>query len=233
MEPQLRSRLVQKFRTSGYSMERQFLEPLRPPTSCLRLKRVTRFRSRSPRLALGSIKRRPLRAKPRLAKLKPSEIKRLVHSARRSLEISGAQPDAFLLAFVAWEALQVRILTVGLFAKGLDVKGAQAEILARQVWKKENREALFLELYGYRPANAPKVGKLFRKAQTFDSLRGRFIHGQSRTSPDRFANATADLISILESDWSQDLKFLLKKQGLRLASADPLKRPMRLTSKGK
>ena len=131
-------------------------------------------------------------------------------------------PEAFLLAYIAWEAFQIRILIVGLAAKGLKVSEAQKELKEKQVWRQENKDNLFAELFGSRPCNLKYVGKLFNKANKLKILRDGYVHGTNRTGPEQFKNAALELIQIMSHDWSEDLEKLLEAQGFSSSRTDPM-----------
>jgi len=154
--------------------------------------------------------------------MKPSEIRRLALSARLALAQRNTTPDAFLLAYVAWEALQIRILVVGICASGLSVAEAYQLIKESKVWRSDNRDSLFNEYFGSKPQNAKFVGRLFNKANKSKSIRDRYVHGFKRTSPAIFEKATHELLSILEGDWGTPLKKLLRSIGKDTPFCDPM-----------
>jgi hypothetical protein len=152
----------------------------------------------------------------------PSEIRRLIRNSKAALRKSVDAPDAFLLAYIAWEAFQIRVLIVGLAASGLRVAEAQKVLKNKKVWRQENKEILFEGLYGSRPSNLKYVGKLFNSANKLKILRDGYVHGTNRTSPDQFRNAALELIRIMDHHWAEDLKKLLETQGYPSSRTDPL-----------
>jgi hypothetical protein len=159
----------------------------------------------------------------------PSEINRLIRNSKLALKKNANTPDAFLLAYIAWEAFQIRILIVGLAANGLSVTEAQKELRTKQVWRQENKELLFRDLYGSRPSNLKYVGKLFNRANKLKNLRDGYVHGTNRTGPEQFRNAALELIRIMDHNWAEDLRRLLEAQGLNSSRTDPLGQIRRLS----
>ena len=160
--------------------------------------------------------------------MEPSEIKRLLESAKRALTTSRSEPDAFVLAFIAWEAFQIRVLVVGLAAQGYSVSESKRHLKERQVWKGENRKAVFEEIFGSKPANIKHVGRYFNKLGKFKSLRDAYIHGSARVAPDRIESAARDIIEVIESlDWETGLRKELSRQGFETKFTNPLGRVRR------
>ena len=154
--------------------------------------------------------------------MKPSEIRRLLESSKVALTLEDSAPDAFLLAFVAWEAFQIRVLVVGLAAKGLSVAESYKIIKDRKVWKGTNRDALFQECFESLPRNTKHIGRHYTKALRFKTIRDRYVHGFGRTSPELFIRATEELIGVVEQDWESDLRKLLKQLGRSSTFTNPL-----------
>ena len=143
-------------------------------------------------------------------------------SARLALGDKNSAPDAFLLAYVAWEALQIRILVVGICASGESVAEAYMKIKTAKVWRSENRDALFVEYLGSKPQNAKFIGRFFNQANKSKSIRDNYVHGFGRTSPEIFERATSELLSVLEEDWGTPINKLLKSLGIECSSCDPM-----------
>ena len=156
--------------------------------------------------------------------MKPSEIIRLTNSSKRALMDSSSAPDAFLLAYVAWEGLQLRILVAGLFASGKSVSEAYRVIKDRKVWDKVNRNRLFVEVFGANPQNIKYLGKHFKKAESVKNLRDRYVHGFSRTSPQKFKDGTQILLALIEHNWGDDIHRLLKSKVSNNGKLNPLLR---------
>ena len=155
----------------------------------------------------------------------PSEIRRLVKQARTLVVDDRSAPEAFLLAYVAWEALKFRILLVGLTARGMTVATSRRHLSEAKVWRAENYDNEFKRLFGSFPSSARTVGKRFGEAKKFAKLRHAYVHGQGRTSPAVFHDAALNVINIVESDWEAPLRDLLKRFGLPTPTAtDPLGR---------
>jgi hypothetical protein len=159
--------------------------------------------------------------------MEPSEITRLIENSKVAITRSNTSPDGFLLAYVAWEAFQVRVLIVGLAARGMSVSEAKLYLQREQIWKQHKKDSVFKEVFGAYPCNLKYVGKRFTEANNSSELRNRYIHGTSRTSPKNFADLASKLIEIMEQDWSKDLASLLATKGVTTKYTNPMRRVMR------
>lgn len=157
----------------------------------------------------------------------PNEIRRLVVQARLLNEVSVTTPEAFLLAFVAWEGFKIRILISALCADGLSVSEAKRVIKDRQIWRESGFENFFEELFGKRPQNAKHIGSRFNSLGRATKMRNSYVHGTSRFSPKSFANETERLIALIEMDWATPLQSLRKGSGSVGQIKDPLGRLVR------
>ena len=155
--------------------------------------------------------------------MEPSEIKRLLESAKRALTTSRSEPDAFVLAYIAWEAFQIRVLLVGLAAQGYSVSDSKKHLKQRQVWQGDNKKAVFEEIFGSKPANTKHVGRYFNKLAKFKALRDAYIHGSTRAAPASFESAAREIIEVIESlDWETGLRRALSIQGFETKFTNPL-----------
>jgi hypothetical protein len=150
--------------------------------------------------------------------LSPSEIMRLIAFAKRLSGQSTHAPEAFLISFVAWEALKIRILLVGMTASGMSVRESKEVITRTQIRQQDGYNQLFKEHFGFYPHNAPGFGGLFRAADSFQKLRNGFIHGVRSSSPEAFRGATSKIAHVLEADWTNLLATVL----IRDVHTDPL-----------
>ena len=154
----------------------------------------------------------------------PNEIRRLLGTAEMLSREKSSTPEAFLLAFVAWEGLKFRILLVGYAARGVKVAEARQLLRDADIWNIRNYNTLFEHLFGVRPHNAPHVGRLFNTLDGAMKLRNRFVHGAGRAAPVQFKTAYEDVCSATDADWENALSKLLTKQGLRPKVTNPLNR---------
>jgi hypothetical protein len=155
--------------------------------------------------------------------LDPSEIKRLLESARRALNTSRSEPDAFVLAYIAWEAFQIRVLLVGLAAEGYSVSEAKKHLKERQVWQGDNRKTVFEEIFGSKPANTKHVGFYYSKLGKHKTLRDAYVHGSARVAPKRFEAAARELIDVIgDAGWETGLAQVLSKKGFESNFTNPL-----------
>ncbi len=155
--------------------------------------------------------------------MNPAEIARLAKSALDLAKQSGKSPEGFVIAYIAWEALKVRILLVGMTSKGIPVAKAQVLCTSLKIWQGDNYNKAFKKYFGNFPNNSPGLGQLFKKADSFKNLRNGFVHGSRRTSPAKFREATIQLVAIVEADWGTLLSSLLPKG----TKSDPMQRLQR------
>lgn len=154
--------------------------------------------------------------------MNPSEIKRLILQAKTLSDSSQTAPEAFLLAFVAWEGFKMRLLVAALCANGYSVVEAKALMRSREIWKTGAFETLFAELYGTRPKNSRFVGTKFNSLSRAITMRNSYVHGFSRYSPRSFLVETERLIGLVESDWTSSLNKLRKANGMTGSIGNPL-----------
>jgi hypothetical protein len=156
--------------------------------------------------------------------MKPNEINKLTDLARTLL----AQPDSavagFLVAYAAWEAFVLRVLIVGLAARGNTVEQSKAIILKSQVWRQDNQKAAFEEIYGTQAHQLKGIGKFFRSVSKAKDVRNSFIHGNRAASPQRFQELGLEIIGILEADWESPIRALIKAQGIHAKYCNPMSR---------
>ena len=156
--------------------------------------------------------------------MNPSEIRRLIAHAKILLVNSATTPEAFLILYVAWEALVRRILRIAFAAKGLGKRAADAELKKMHLSSKHGIHDAFLATYGSRLANLTRLGHLFRDIDAINKLRHRYVHGRGRASPQDFRKHCSTLLHILEANWEPAIALALKKQGLVARQANPYKR---------
>jgi hypothetical protein len=155
--------------------------------------------------------------------LEPSEIKRLLESAERALNTSRSEPDAFVLAYIAWEAFQIRVLLVGLAAQGFSVSDSKKQLKERDVWNGEKRKTVFEEIFGSKPANTKHVGRYYSKLGRHKTLRDAYVHGSARVAPKRFEAAARELIDVIgDAGWETGLAQVLSNRGLESSFTNPL-----------
>ena len=155
--------------------------------------------------------------------MNPAEISRLAKSALDLAKQSGRSPESFVVAYIAWEALKIRILLVGMTANGMSVSEAKKVVSLLEIWQGDKYSKAFKSYFGLFPNNTPGIGRLFNKAESFKSLRNGFVHGSRKTSPAKFREATIELVGIIEADWGLHLGSLL----LNSKNLDPMKRLQR------
>ncbi len=138
---------------------------------------------------------------------------------------SRRSPEGFIVAYIAWEALKIRILLVGMTANGMSVSEARKVISTLEIWQGDKYNKAFKSCFGSFPSNTSGIGKLFNKAESFKSLRNGLVHGGKNASPAKFKEATNELVGLIEADWSQHMGSLLVKS----QNTDPMRRLRRQT----
>ena len=141
--------------------------------------------------------------------MNPAEILRLQAFAANLSTKSTHAPEAFMISYVAWEALKIRILLVGMTASGLTVKESRELITLSTIWQRDGYGKLFMKYFGIHPHSAPVIGHLYRSADSFQKLRNGFIHGSKSSSPDVFRKASIQISNVIEADWESLLASLL------------------------
>ena len=154
--------------------------------------------------------------------MQPNEILRLVEQAKLLAKAPETMPDAFVLSFVAWEGLKVRILVAALKADGHSVAESRAFIRNENLWKSANFDNAFAKLYGSLPSNSMGVGKVFRSLDRATKIRNAYVHGFSRTSPERFQMEFRAIIEAIESDWETLLNQLRRRNRISNLVQHPL-----------
>lgn len=137
---------------------------------------------------------------------------------------SRTSAEAFLLAFVAWEAFKIRVLLVGRTAMGETVAEARKHLDQGQLWRDRAYDEEFASIFGSMPANTRQIGKNYSRMRKLKNLRNRYVHGHSRTSPARFDEATRTILTILKSDWEQPIRQALRKSYGLVHYTNPLGR---------
>lgn len=156
--------------------------------------------------------------------MNPAEIKRLLAVAEDLNKKSSGRPEAFLLQYIAWEALKVRILIAGMVHKGLTVKEAKQVLKVEQVWNQSNYKKVFKRYFGCYPSNSKGMGKYFNAGEKIETLRHGFVHGSSRVGPDAYRKASSKLNDIFEAEWGKLIADVLKSD----KPLDPLNRLSRV-----
>ena len=135
--------------------------------------------------------------------MQPSLIRSTANSALDLLELRGrGSTEAFLLSWVAWEGLKVRLVVVGLNMQGWQVSDVYAGLTDGRVHTNQNYLALFRTIYGRNPHNVSGVGDTWRQIEEFREVRNRYVHGTRGAAPAKLEAATLMITErVLDPSW--------------------------------
>jgi len=135
--------------------------------------------------------------------MRPSQIRRTAETALELLEDRGhGNPEAFLLAWVSWEGLKIRVISLGLARMGFQVQHVYEVLTEDELRSKGEFEALFQTVFSRKPQSAKGVGSTWQRNETFRKVRNRIVHGIGSTSPDRLESGTRVLTgAVLSPQW--------------------------------
>ena len=147
--------------------------------------------------------------------MKPSSIRELTASAR-ALQITKRQgsPEAFILAWIAWEGMKVRILAVAQKKMGIKIKDTYLSHKELRLWNQVKFENQWKQVFGKKPANMSGVpGKVFREMEKYKKYRDKLVHGKEFGNPINFEKATLSILEILENqEWLKEIKLSVKSK---------------------
>lgn len=140
--------------------------------------------------------------------MQPNLIKSTADSALELLEFRGrGSAEAFLLSYVAWEGLKVRLLVVGLHMHGWAVADIYEQLPAGKIFQEKNYNSIFRSVFGSPPASTKGIGEHWKSIDQFKDIRHRYVHGASGASPDKLEAATHLIIErVLEPEWLTTIK---------------------------
>lgn len=140
--------------------------------------------------------------------MQPNLIKSTAGSANTLLDIRGyGSPEAFLLSYVAWEGLKVRLLVVGLHMHGWAVADIYEQLPAGKIFQEKNYNSVFRWVFGSPPASTKGIGEDWKSIDQFKDIRHRYVHGASGASPDKLEAATHLITErVLEPEWLTTMK---------------------------
>jgi hypothetical protein len=135
--------------------------------------------------------------------MQPNLITATARSANALLESAGRGcPEALLLAWVSWEGLRVRLLSVGFAKMGWRVGVAYEALADSAVRTGKQYDKVFKEVFGTRPGSTSGVSETWRELEQYREIRNRYVHGMGGTSPKVLANGTLLITSqVSDVDW--------------------------------
>lgn len=140
--------------------------------------------------------------------MRPSQIKTTAATALELLEQRGyGTPDSLLLAWVAWEGLKVRTLSVGLAKMGFQVQHVYDVMGDDRVHTLNDYQTLFRRVFGANPQNIRGVSQVWKQLEDFRNTRHKIVHGMGSATPEHLERGTRLLASMsLDPDWLAGLK---------------------------
>lgn len=136
--------------------------------------------------------------------MRPSDIRRTASAAKRLAEApSNGTPEAFLLAWVAWEAFRFRVLAVGLAKQGWAMTAIKEFFLNSNLYYDRTYNRAFAKVFGRQPQQLRKeIASVWKACESCRALRHKFVHGMGSTNPDALARATDTLLSAVgDAQW--------------------------------
>lgn len=135
--------------------------------------------------------------------MQPSEIRNLAQSAQwiDSLRPRGTS-ESFILAWISWEGLKIRLLTYGFAKQGYLAKDTSKALKTCNVHSKKQYLAIFELAFGKPPLQINKLGPIWRELETYQPMRNRIIHGGTRFNPKDLREASRKISDrVLNACW--------------------------------
>ena len=151
--------------------------------------------------------------------MNPSSIRELTASAR-ALQKTKRQgsPEAFILAWIAWEGMKLRILAVAQKKMGTKIKDTYSSHKELRLWNQIKFEKQWKQVFGKNPSNMSGVaGKVFREMEKYKKYRDKLVHGKEFGNPINVEKATISILNLLEDrEWLKDLFIVVKDKSYSL-----------------
>ena len=151
--------------------------------------------------------------------MNPSSIRELTASAR-ALQKTKRQgsPEAFILAWIAWEGMKLRILAVAQKKMGTKIKDTYSSHQELRLWNQIKFEKQWKQVFGKNPSNMSGVaGKVFREMEKYKKYRDKLVHGKEFGNPINVQKATISILNLLEDrEWLKDLFIVVKDKSYSL-----------------
>jgi hypothetical protein len=151
--------------------------------------------------------------------MNPSSIRELTASAR-VLQKTRRQrsPEAFILAWIAWEGMKLRILAVAQKKMGTKIKDTYASHNELKLWNQVKFEKQWKQIFGKNPSNMSGVaGKVFREMEKYKKYRDKLVHGKEFGNPINVEKATLSILKILEDqEWLKEIKFSMNNKSYNI-----------------
>lgn len=139
--------------------------------------------------------------------MQPNLIRATANSSLDLLAMRGrGSPEAFLLAWVAWEGLKIRILVVALTQQGWKVQDVYDELSSSRLHTLEHYRTLFKSIFGTYPESTRGVGATWCSIEEFRDVRNRYVHGTRGAAPLRLEAGTHLITGhVLDPSWLERL----------------------------
>ena len=156
--------------------------------------------------------------------MQPNLIRSTADSSLSLLASRGrGTPEAFLLAWVAWEGLKIRVLVVGLSMQGWKVQDIYDVLSQDKVHAVDHVRGLFKAVFNSYPENARGVGQDWCLIEDFRDVRNRYVHGARGAAPLRLEAGTHLITQrVLDPSWLAPLTVVVDGERTRLG--DPYRR---------
>lgn len=139
--------------------------------------------------------------------MKPHEIRTIARTAGQLLERESDPVSAFLLSWVAWEALRTRFLRVVIKRKGWSIKDADGVIRASKISSMSDA-AEFMVMLGLKDPSQWKgaSGGVWRKLSEVQQIRHRLAHGFAGLNPELVSTAAQFVLgAVNERCWLESM----------------------------
>jgi len=141
--------------------------------------------------------------------MQPKQILNLAQSSQWIDGLRGrGTAEAFIIAWVSWEGLKNRLLTIGLAQLGWQVKDSNKAIATCGVHSKADYAAAFTLTFGKQPPQLAGLGQTWTKIEKLQTIRNHIIHGSRLASPAQLLEGSQLIASkVLNTNWLDGMNF--------------------------
>lgn len=140
--------------------------------------------------------------------MNPATIRKLIAEAQTIRKEHPQGIPAFVVSWVAWEALRTRALRVVIQKQGWKVSDIDQALKRLSISSMKSFNYQFTKLDLIPPAHwQGQSGKVWRELQQIENIRHRLIHGYKSIDPQRIFMASEFVIAALEDRrWIEEAK---------------------------
>lgn len=152
--------------------------------------------------------------------MNPSAITELTTSAKNLTDTKRkGSPEAFILAWIAWEGSKLRMLAVAQKKQGIKIKETYASHKDKSLWNEKIFEKEWKRVFGEYPASMRGMpGKIFKKINSYKKYRDKLVHGKSFGNPNNVHDATLEILRVLEDKkWLDEILIVTKMGTLKMS----------------